>query len=70
MSGELKPSQLINGAMLYASTTGVGTVVAGVWFVADNGYGLYNYLNGNGFNTISDEIDNSMGTYKLYNGLY
>jgi hypothetical protein len=30
LSGEIKPSHLINGAMLGVSTTGVGTIIAGV----------------------------------------
>ncbi len=34
LSGEIKPSHLINGAMLGVSTTGVGTIIAGVWFIA------------------------------------
>lgn len=37
LSGEIKPSHLINGAMLGVSTTGVGTIIAGVWFIADYG---------------------------------
>ena len=70
LSGELKPSHAINTGMLIISTTGVGTVVAGGWFLFDNGYGLYNYINGEGFNTYSDHIDAKYGTYHLYNGIY
>jgi len=35
MSGQMKPSHYINGGMLAASGTGVGSIVAGIWFVAD-----------------------------------
>ena len=70
LSGELKPSHAINVAMIGASFTGVGTVLAGVWFVADYGTGFYNYLNGDGFYTISDSIDEKYGTYHMYNGIY
>lgn len=70
LSGELKPSQAINGAMLGISTTGWGTIIAGAWFVVDNGVGVYNYFSKDNFKTLSDEIDDSVGTYKLYNGLY
>ena len=37
-------SHIGNGGMLYVSGTGVRSVVAGAWFVADMGYGGYNYL--------------------------
>lgn len=70
LSGELKPLQAINAAMLSASFTGARTVVAGVWFEAANGYGLYNYFNGSGYHTISDSIDEKFGSYHMYNGIY
>lgn len=74
MSGEVKASHYINGIMLGASTTGVGSIVAGVWFVADMGTGAVNYLNGNGFKTLSDVIDeSSVGqsiSFEMYDGLY
>ena len=44
LSGEIKPSHLINGAMLGVSTTGVGTIIAGVWFIADYGTMGINYI--------------------------
>ena len=44
LSGEIKPSHLINGAMLGVSTTGVGTIIAGVWFIAGNGTMRINYI--------------------------
>ncbi|WP_326983451.1 hypothetical protein VUJ46_02580 [Chryseobacterium sp. MYb264] len=44
------------------------------WFVADMGTGAVNYLNGNGFKTLSDVIDKSVaneyGKLELYDGLY
>lgn len=44
LSGEIKPSHLINGAMLGVSITGVGTIIAGVWFIADYGTMGINYI--------------------------
>ena len=44
LSGEIKPSHLINGAMLGVSTTGVGTIIAGVWFIAGYGTMRINYI--------------------------
>ena len=70
LSGELKPSHGINAAMLAASTTGVGAIVAGVWFLADFGTMGVNYLLGNGAKGIGDMIDESLGTYKMYDGVY
>ena len=72
----MKPSQAFIAAMLGASFTGVGSVVAGVWFIADNGVGIYNYFGGHqeGFYTLSDVIDDSdFGskiTIEMYNGIY
>ncbi|WP_265429940.1 RHS repeat-associated core domain-containing protein [Chryseobacterium sp. YIM B08800] len=74
MSGQVKPSHMINAAMLGASFSGVGSIVAGAWFVADMGTGAVNYLNGNGFRTLSDVIDQSDWgqsiTVDMYDGLY
>ena len=44
LSGEIKPSHLINGAMLGVSITGVGTIIAGVWFIAGYGTMRINYI--------------------------
>ncbi|SFO39106.1 hypothetical protein SAMN05421741_14912 [Paenimyroides ummariense] len=71
MSGELKPSHGINVFMLGISGTGVGSIVAGVWFVADMGTGAYNYyFSDDGFKTISDMIDQNVGSYEMYEGVY
>ncbi|WP_343644153.1 DUF6443 domain-containing protein [Chryseobacterium sp.] len=74
MSGQVKPSHIINGAMLGASMSGVGSIVAGAWFVVDMGTGGVNYLSGNGFTTLSDVIDQSEWgqnvTVDMYDGLY
>src|SRR5690606_25857362 len=75
MSGQMKPSHYINGGMLAASSTGVGSIVAGVWFIADMGTGAYNYyFSDDGFRTLSDVIDeSSFGqsiTVDMYDGLY
>lgn len=65
LSGEIKPSHLINGAMLGVSTTGVGTIIAGVWFIADYGTMGINYIFTGEAKGISDMIDESIGTYEL-----
>ncbi len=69
-SGELKPSHAINAAMLGASTTGVGAIVAGIWFIADFGTMGVNYLISGQAKGIGDMIDESVGTYEMYDGLY
>ena len=70
LSGEIKPSHLINGAMLGVSTTGVGTIIAGVWFIADYGTMGINYIFTGEAKGTSDMIDESIGTYELYEGIY
>ena len=70
LSGELKPSHVINSVMLGASTTGVGAIVSGVWFVADFGTMGVNYLLGNGAKGIGDMIDESTGKIEMYEGAY
>jgi hypothetical protein len=70
LSGEVKPSHIINGAMLGASTTGVGAIVAGVWFIADVGTMGVNYLVNGQAKGLGDILDESIGTYKMYDGLY
>jgi hypothetical protein len=67
MSGEFRTSQGINVAMttLAIAIPGVGSIVAGVYFVADIGLTL---STGRG---IGDRIDAATGgTHELYNGLY
>ena len=54
-NSEIKASHGINAVMAGISFTGVGAVVAGVWFVADFGTGLVTGT------TISDRIDSSIG---------
>ncbi len=74
MSGKIRPSHWINGAMLGASTTGVGSLVAAGWFAADYGTLGINYLLGNGAVGLGDMIDNSdwgkSETYEMYEGVY
>jgi hypothetical protein len=74
LSGELKPSHWISAGMLAASTTGVGSIVAAIWFVADFGTMGVNYLIGNGSMGLGDIIDESnFGksiTAEMYEGLY
>lgn len=74
LSGDIKPSHIINGAMLGASTTGVGSIVAGIWFVADFGRMGVNYLIYNEARGLGDIIDESnfgrAVTVKMYDGLY
>ncbi|MFC4749756.1 RHS repeat-associated core domain-containing protein [Flavobacterium branchiicola] len=74
LSGNIKPSHVINGAMLGVSTTGVGSIVAGVWFVADFGTMGVNYLiydEAKGLGDILDDSDfGKTITIKMYEGLY
>lgn len=56
--------------MLGASTTGVGAIVAGVWFIADFGTMGVNYLINGEAKGIGDMIDESVGTLELYDGVY
>ncbi len=67
MSGEFRTSQGINVAMttLAIAVPGVGSIIAGVYFVADIGLTL---STGRG---IGDRIDAATGgTLELYDGLY
>lgn len=72
MSGEVKTSHLINGAMLGLSMSGVGSIVAGVWFVADMGTMGANYLINGEAKGLGDMIDEATGgpLVKMYDGLY
>lgn len=70
LSGELKPSHAINAVMLGASTTGVGTIVAGAWFILDFGTMGVNYLINGEAKSLSDIIDENIGTIEMYDGLY
>ena len=77
MSGEIKPSHIISGTMLGVSGTGIGTIAAGVWFVADYGtMGFNRIVNGEwkGLGDIIDEAaEENLGKYgklELYEGLY
>lgn len=60
--------------MIGVSYTGVGTLVASVWFIADYGTMGVNYFLGNGAVGLGDMIDNSnwgkSWTLKMYNGIY
>jgi hypothetical protein len=73
LSGELKPSHIINGVLLGFSGTGVGSIVAVVWFVADFGtMGVNKFILGNGAKGLGDIIDEATGgpIIELYEGLY
>ena len=74
MTGEIKPSDGINLLMAGLSFTVWGSVVAGVWFVADFGTMGVNIIMGNGHVGLGDMIDNSSWgqshTIKMYDGLY
>ncbi|GEJ45440.1 DUF6443 domain-containing protein [Chryseobacterium sp. ON_d1] len=72
MSGELKTSHLINGAMLTISMSGVGSIVAGAWFVADMGTMGVNYLINGEAKGLGDMIDEATGgpLVEMYDGLY
>ena len=72
MSGEIKWSNVINTGMAAASFTGVGSIVAGVWFIAGFGTMGINYLMGNGTVGLGDMIDEWAGgpIIKMYDGIY
>lgn len=74
LSGELKPSHAINGGMIGISWTGWGTIVAGIWFIADYGTMGYNWLFNDEAKGIGDIIDNlveeEFGRLEFYEGLY
>lgn len=61
ISKEVKPSHAINAAMLGASCSGVGSIIAGIWFVADSGVLLYNLAVYNENKSLGDIIDESIG---------
>lgn len=70
LSGQLKPSHAINAAMLGASTTGVGAIAAGAWFIVDFGAMGVNYIMSGEAKGLGDMIDEATGTYQMYDGLY
>ena len=77
LSGEIRPSHVINGAMLGASATGIGAIAAGAWFIADFGTMGYNRLFHGEWKSLGDIIDEEaeerLGKYgkiELYEGLY
>jgi hypothetical protein len=72
LSGEIKWSHTINAGMVAISWTGVGSLVAGAWFIADFGTMGVNYLLGNGAVGLGDMIDNAAGgpIIDMYEGLY
>lgn len=52
------------------STTGVGAIVAGAWFIADFGTMGVNYLINGEAKGLGDMLDESIGTYEMYDGVY
>ena len=70
LSGELKPSQLINAGAAMAAGSGIGSLVGVAWFAADFGTMGVNILLGTGAVGLGDMIDNAVGTIEMYEGLY
>jgi hypothetical protein len=72
LSGEVKPSHIINGIATGLSFSVWGSLVAGTWFVADFGTLGVNYLLGNGTVGLGGIIDNATGgtLIEMYDGLY
>ena len=68
LSGEIKPSHVVTACLIGSSSTGVGAIFAGVYFIADIGTGL---ITGN---SISQRLDgwvsSNYGKLELYEGLY
>ena len=67
-SGEFKPSHAVSAVMIGASSTGVGAIIAGIYFIADVGTG---FATGR---SISERLDGwvetNYGNLKLYKGIY
>lgn len=53
-----------------ASTTGVGAIFAGAWFIADFGTMGVIYLFTGNATGLGDMIDNRVGTFEIYKGVY
>jgi len=73
LSGEIRLSHGINGLMIGLSLTGWGSVVAGIWFIADFGIMGVNYILGNEARGLGDIIDDATfggAIIELYEGLY
>ena len=67
MSGEIRPSHIINGAAAAATLFGVGAAFTATWFVLDYGIMGINYMLRNGPVGMEDIIDNLVGrSYKIY----
>lgn len=70
LSGEIKPSHAIDAAVLAASATGVGALVGAGWLIADYGTMTYNRIFNGEWKSLSDIIDEKIGTVELYEGFY
>lgn len=68
LSGELKPSHVVSAVLLGASSTGVGAIIAGIYFIADVGTGLTTGT------SISERLDGwvsgNYGRIALYESIY
>lgn len=69
LGGEIKPSHIVTGVLIGASSTGVGAIFAGIYFVADVGTELVSGT------SISNRLDgwaaeNDLTSLKLYDGYY
>ena len=62
------PSHIINGAMIGASTTGIGSIVAAIWFAADLGTMGINIVISGEAKGLGDMIDEGLSDYcvKMY----
>ncbi len=64
ISGEIRPSHAINGAMIGVSAaTGVGSIVAAIWFAADMGTMGINLLISGEAKGLGDIIDEGLSSY-------
>ncbi len=68
LSGEVKPSHVVTAVLIGASSTGIGAIFAGIYFIADIGTGV---VTGR---SISDRLDgwaeDNLGKLELYEGVY
>ncbi len=68
LTGEIKPSHVVNAVFLGASATGVGVIFSGVYFIADIGTKI---ISGRSIGERLDGwVENNYGRLKLYEGVY
>ncbi|MGQ1788536.1 RHS repeat-associated core domain-containing protein, partial [Saccharicrinis sp. GN24d3] len=71
LSGEVMPSHIINATAIGGSFTGIGSIAAAGWFIADFGTMGVNYIINGEARGIGDMLDEKYGpVITLYEGVY